>query len=72
MAKHLSTTKSPIALAKQATTTAQQVVPPYSDTRSRHDFTQLNYLPFWFFSGSSRPTIAALPKCDEAGFYICG
>jgi hypothetical protein len=33
-------TKSPLALAKLAFQTAQQTLPPYSDLRSRHDFTQ--------------------------------
>jgi len=33
-------TKSPLVLAKQALKTAQEVLPPYSDLRSRHDFTQ--------------------------------
>jgi hypothetical protein len=40
MAKRPSMTKSPLALAKQAFTTAQQALPSYSDLRSRHDFTQ--------------------------------
>jgi len=33
-------TKSPLALAKQALKTAQEVLLPYSDMRSRHDFTR--------------------------------
>ena len=33
-------TKSPLTLAKLALKTAQQVLPAYSDLRSRHDFTQ--------------------------------
>jgi hypothetical protein len=33
-------TKSPLTLAKQALITAQQTLAPYSDLRSRHDFTQ--------------------------------
>ena len=40
MAKRPAMTKSPLALAKQALKTAQEVLPPYSDLRSRHDFTQ--------------------------------
>ena len=40
MAKRPPMTKSPTALAKQALKTAQQVLPTYSDLRSRHDFTQ--------------------------------
>ena len=40
MAKRPAMTKSPLVLAKQALKTAQQVLPPYSDLRSRHDFTQ--------------------------------
>jgi hypothetical protein len=40
MAKRPTMTKSPIALAKTAMKTAQEVLPPYSDLRSRHDFTQ--------------------------------
>lgn len=40
MAKRTSMTKSPLALAKLAFKTAQQQLPPYSNLRSRHDFTQ--------------------------------
>lgn len=40
MARRPSMTKSPVALAKQALKTAQEVLPAYSDLRSRHDFTQ--------------------------------
>jgi hypothetical protein len=40
MAKRPAMTKSPLALAKIALKTAQKVLPPYSDIRSRHDFTQ--------------------------------
>jgi len=40
MAKRLAMTKSPMALAKMALKTAQQTLSPYSDLRSRHDFTQ--------------------------------
>ena len=40
MAKRPAMTKSPLALAKLALKTAQEVLPPYSDLRSRHDFTQ--------------------------------
>jgi len=40
MARRPPMTKSPVALAKQALKTAQQALPPYSDLRSRHDFTQ--------------------------------
>jgi hypothetical protein len=40
MAKRPAMTKSPTALAKMALKTAQQALPPYSDLRSRHDFTQ--------------------------------
>ena len=40
MAKRPSMTKSPLALAKMALQTAQEVLPTYSDLRSRHDFTQ--------------------------------
>jgi ribosomal protein L30/L7E len=40
MAKRPSMTKSPLALAKLALQTAQEVLPKYSDMRSRHDYTQ--------------------------------
>ena len=40
MAKRPAMTKSPMVLAKIALKTAQEVLPPYSDLRSRHDFTQ--------------------------------
>ena len=40
MAKRPAMTKSPMALAKLALKTSQDVLPPYSDIRSRHDFTQ--------------------------------
>ncbi|MHC4489855.1 MAG: hypothetical protein ACYSW7_11895 [Planctomycetota bacterium] len=40
MAKRTAMTKSPMALANLALKTAQQVLPRYSDLRSRHDFTQ--------------------------------
>jgi len=40
MAKRPAMTKSPLALARLALKTAQQVLPIYSDLRSRHDFTQ--------------------------------
>jgi hypothetical protein len=40
MATHGVMTKSPIALAKQALSVAQKVLPRYSAKRSRHDFTQ--------------------------------
>ena len=40
MTKRPAMTKSPLALAKLALKTAQQVLPTYSDLRSRHDFTQ--------------------------------
>lgn len=39
-AKRPAMTKSPLKLAKQAFDTASEVLPPYSDMRSRHDFTQ--------------------------------
>ena len=40
MAKRPAMTKSPMALAKMALKTAQEVLLPYSNLRSRHDFTQ--------------------------------
>ena len=40
MAKRPAMTKSPMVLAKLALKTAQEVLPSYSDLRSRHDFTQ--------------------------------
>jgi hypothetical protein len=40
MAKRPAMTKSPMTLAKLALKTAQEVLSPYSDIRSRHDFTQ--------------------------------
>ena len=40
MAKRPAMTKSPMVLAKLALKTAQDTMPPYSDIRSRHDFTQ--------------------------------
>jgi ribosomal protein L30/L7E len=40
MAKRPAMTKSPMLLAKIALKTAQEVLTPYSDLRSRHDFTQ--------------------------------
>lgn len=40
MAKRPAMTKSPMALAKIALKAAQEVLPQYSDLRSRHDFTQ--------------------------------
>jgi len=40
MAKRPAMTKSPMVLAKLALKTAQEVLQPYSDIRSRHDFTQ--------------------------------
>jgi hypothetical protein len=40
MAKRPPMTKSPLALAKLALQTAQEVLPKYSDIRSRHDYTQ--------------------------------
>lgn len=40
MAKRPAMTKSPMVLAKLALKTAQEVLSPYSDLRSRHDFTQ--------------------------------
>jgi hypothetical protein len=40
MAKRPAMTKSPMVLAKMALKIAQEALPPYSDLRSRHDFTQ--------------------------------
>jgi hypothetical protein len=40
MAKHGCMTKSPLAVAKVAMKIAQETLSPYSDLRSRHDFTQ--------------------------------
>ena len=40
MAKRPSLTKSPLALARQAMAIAQKALSPYSDLKSRHDFTQ--------------------------------
>ncbi len=40
MAKRPAMTKSPMVLAKLALKTAQEVLPPYSNLKSRHDFTQ--------------------------------
>ena len=40
MAQKAALTKSPKALAQQAYKVALEALPPYSATRSRHDFTQ--------------------------------
>lgn len=40
MAKRFTLTKSPNALAKAALKVAREALAPYSDPRSRHDFTQ--------------------------------
>jgi hypothetical protein len=66
-------TKSPLVLAKLAFHTAQQTLPPYSDLRSRHDFTQAQIFALLvlrqFFKTDYRGMIRILqdtPKIQEA------